>query len=86
MFKGNKTKQISSMTGFGFVAEVSGDNIPGGLPESGGRGTGLMKQCKPSCMLYLPWIKKPVFTEVLVCRAWRGEVDPTLVRLLISSS
>lgn len=31
------------MTGFGFVAAVSGDNIPGGLPGSSGQGTGLME-------------------------------------------
>lgn len=29
------------MTGFGFVAAVSGDNILGGLPGSSGQGTGL---------------------------------------------
>lgn len=42
------------MTGFGFAAEVSGDNIPGWLPGSGGWDPGLMKQYNPSARLLPP--------------------------------
>lgn len=55
------------MTGFGFVAEISGDNILVWL--HGSRGTGPVKQDRPAATLCLLWVKKPIFTEVVLCAA-----------------